>query len=106
MIGRVWLTISGLACQHVSGTAAAAAAAVQSVRVEDGRAGVDCPDTLYWPYLPGEPAGALRAEMAYFAGCLAKGSRPTVVTPQEARAAVEAVSSAEKSARTGKIVRL
>jgi UDP-N-acetylglucosamine 3-dehydrogenase len=74
--------------------------------VIQGPGGVDCPDTLYWPYLHGEPAGALRAEMAYFADCLAKGSRPTVVTPHEARAAVEAVSAAEKSARTGKMVRL
>ncbi|MEX0711981.1 MAG: Gfo/Idh/MocA family oxidoreductase [Pirellulales bacterium] len=74
--------------------------------VIQGPGGVDSPDTLYWPYLHGEPAGALRAEMAYFADCLAKGSRPSVVTPQEARAAVEAVSAAEKSARTGRIVRL
>lgn len=74
--------------------------------VIQGAGGVDCPDTLYWPHLHGEPAGALRSEMAYFAECLADGSRPTVVTPQEARAAVEAVSAAEKSARTGKIVRL
>ncbi|MBI1913957.1 MAG: Gfo/Idh/MocA family oxidoreductase [Planctomycetes bacterium] len=70
------------------------------------RQGVDCPDTLYWPQVHGETAGALRAEIDYFVGCVAKGLKPTVVTPEEARAAVAAVAAAERSARTGKIVRV
>lgn len=74
--------------------------------VVHGRNGLDCPDTLYWPEMHGQPAGALRAEMAYFTGCVAKGVQPAVVTPQEARAAVAVLSAAEKSARTGKVVRL
>lgn len=74
--------------------------------VIQGKSGIDCPDTLYWPEMHGEPTGALRTEMAYFVGCLARGERPTVVTPAEAYAAVVAVAAAEKSAATGKVVRL
>jgi UDP-N-acetylglucosamine 3-dehydrogenase len=66
----------------------------------------DCPDTIYWPDMHGEPTGALRAEMAYFVDCVARGKQPTVVTPGEARAAVAAASAAEKSAQSGKVVKL
>jgi len=67
---------------------------------------VDCPDTLYWPEMHGEVVGALRTELSYFIDCVAKGTKPSVVTPVEARAAVAALAAAEKSARTGKVVRL
>ncbi len=69
------------------------------------RQGVDCPDTLYWPQVHGETAGALRAELAYFVDCVAKGKQPSVVTPGDARAAVAVMAAAVKSARTGKVVR-
>jgi hypothetical protein len=69
-------------------------------------AGVDCPDTLYWPQMHGEIVGALRNEISYFLRCVARGENPTVVTPQEARAAVEAVSAAERSARSGRVMKL
>lgn len=68
--------------------------------------GLDSPDTLYWPEMHGEPTGALRTELAYFVDCVARGTRPTVVTPAAARAAVAALAAAEKSAQTGKVVRL
>jgi UDP-N-acetylglucosamine 3-dehydrogenase len=68
--------------------------------------GLDFPDTLYWPEMHGQPAGALRTEIAYFIDCVARGEKPTVVTPIEARAAVAAVVAAEKSARSGKVVRV
>jgi predicted dehydrogenase len=68
--------------------------------------GLDCPDTLYWPQVHGEIVGALRAEMNYFADCVAGGVRPTVVTPADARAAVAAVAAAEKSARSGKVLKV
>ncbi len=71
-----------------------------------GKGGIDCPDTLYWPNLHGHIAGALREELAYFVDCVAREVLPAVVTPAEARAAVEATAAAEKSARTGKVVRL
>jgi predicted dehydrogenase len=67
---------------------------------------IDCPDTLYWPQIHGETVGALRTEMEYFAGCVAQGSPPTVVTPTEARAAVAVVAAAVESARLGQAVRL
>lgn len=74
--------------------------------VIQGRSGIDSPDTLYWPQMHGEPTGALRSEMAYFVGCVARGEMPTVVMPAEARAAVAAVAAAERSAASGKVVRL
>jgi len=74
--------------------------------VIQGKRGIDYPDTLYWPEMHGELTGALRTEMAYFAGCVARGERPTVVTTLEARTAVAAVAAAERSAAKGKVVRL
>jgi UDP-N-acetylglucosamine 3-dehydrogenase len=74
--------------------------------VIQGKSGIDSPDTLYWPQMHGELTGALRSEMAYFAGCVARGEKPSVVTPAEARAAVVAVDAAERSAATGKVVAL
>jgi UDP-N-acetylglucosamine 3-dehydrogenase len=68
--------------------------------------GIDHPDTLYWPTMHGEPTGALRAEISYFVDCVVRGKQPTVVTPQEARAAVAALSAAERSARSGKVVKV
>ena len=74
--------------------------------VIQGRSGIDCPDTLYWPEMHGAPTGALRSEIEYFVRCVARGERPEVVTPQAARQAVAAVAAAERSAETGKVVRL
>lgn len=68
--------------------------------------GVDCPDTLYWPTMHGQPVGALRTELEYFVRCVAEGRQPTVVTPQDARAAVAAAGAAERSAHTGKVVKV
>jgi predicted dehydrogenase len=68
--------------------------------------GIDSPDTLYWPEMHGEPTGALRTEIAYFVDCVARGKKPAVVTPAEARTAVAALVAAEKSAQSGKVVRL
>jgi UDP-N-acetylglucosamine 3-dehydrogenase len=72
-----------------------------SLVVQSGR-GVDCPDTLYWPQVHGEIAGALRTEMQYFVDCVARGEKPTVISPEEARAAVAVVAAAEESARLGR----
>jgi len=63
-------------------------------------------DTTYWPAIGGKLTGALPAELSYFAECVRNGERPTVITPEESMAAVEACLAAEKSAATGKIVRL
>jgi len=68
--------------------------------------GWHCPDTTYWPELHGVRAGALREELAYFANCVIEGKKPTVITPEESLEAVRACLAAEKSAATGRIVKL
>jgi predicted dehydrogenase len=62
------------------------------------------PDTTYWPQLHGVRAGALRDELAYFTTCIQERRRPTIITPEESRAAVAACLAAEKSAATGSVV--
>ncbi len=66
--------------------------------------GARCPDTTYWPTLHGQLRGALRDELAYFANCVATGTKPTVITPEESREAVRACLAAEESAASGRIV--
>lgn len=68
--------------------------------------GSRCPDTTYWPDLRGQVRGALRDELEYFAEGIAKGERPTIITPEESREAVRACLAAEESARTGQVVRI
>jgi len=64
------------------------------------------PDTTYWPLLHGVRAGALREELSYFARCVLEGKRPTVITPEESLEAVRACLAAEKSAATGRVVKV
>lgn len=59
------------------------------------------PDTTYWPVIGGERSGALRDELRYFARCVQQGTAPSVVTLEEAAAAVRAVLAAERSALAG-----
>jgi len=68
--------------------------------------GSRCPDTTYWPTLHGQLRGALREELAYFVNCVAQGTKPAVITPEESREAVRACLAAEESARTGQVVKL
>jgi UDP-N-acetylglucosamine 3-dehydrogenase len=63
------------------------------------------PDTLYWPDVFGQRFGILRAELRYFADCVAEGRRPERITPQESRAAVALLAAAVESSRTGQIVK-
>lgn len=74
-----------------------------SICAEDGW---HSPDTTYWPLLHGARAGALREELAYFANCIREQRRPTIVTPEESRAALVACLAAEQAAASGSIVRL
>lgn len=74
--------------------------------VVQSKAAIDCPDTIYWPELHGQVAGALRAELAYFTDCVARGKPPEVVTPAEARQAVAVMAAAAASARSGQAVRV
>ncbi|MFQ6098758.1 MAG: Gfo/Idh/MocA family protein, partial [Armatimonadota bacterium] len=68
--------------------------------------GWHCPDTTYWPELHGVRAGALREELSYFATCILEGMAPTIISPEESLEAVRACLAAEKSAATGRVVRL
>jgi UDP-N-acetylglucosamine 3-dehydrogenase len=68
--------------------------------------GFRSPDTTYWPQRHGVTSGALREELAYFADCCATGTPPTVITPEESMAALEATLAAEESAATGQVVYL
>ncbi len=68
--------------------------------------GFKSPDTTYWPVINGRLGGALRDEFAYFAECCATDTPPSIITPEESMAAVEAALAAEESAATGQVVRL
>jgi UDP-N-acetylglucosamine 3-dehydrogenase len=68
--------------------------------------GFRSPDTTYWPTLNGVTTGALRDELSYFATCCRAGNPPTIITPEEAMAALEAALAAEESAATGQVVHL
>ena len=48
--------------------------------------------------------GYLKEEFDYFLKCIAGGTQPTVITPQESRDAVDALKRAELSAREGRVV--
>lgn len=63
-------------------------------------------DTTYWPLLHGVRAGALRDELAYFVDSIVQGTKPSIISPEESMAAVEACLAAEKSAATGQVVTL
>ncbi len=64
------------------------------------------PDTTYWPMFVGVRGGALREEFAYFADCALKGKTPAIGRPEDAAAALEATLAAERSARTGTVVKI
>ena len=68
--------------------------------------GFRSPDTTYWPELHGATAGALRDELSYFANCCRTGDPPTIISPEESMAALEAALAAEQSAATGQVVYL
>ncbi|MFQ6134029.1 MAG: Gfo/Idh/MocA family protein, partial [Armatimonadota bacterium] len=53
-----------------------------------------------------EALGGYYVELKYFVDCIEKGEKPTTVTPQDARLAVELCLAARKSAQTGKAMRV
>ncbi len=67
--------------------------------------GIKMPDTVYWPIQHGRQIGALALELDYFAHCIRRGQKPTVITPSEAAHAVAAMEAAEASSRLKKPVR-
>jgi UDP-N-acetylglucosamine 3-dehydrogenase len=63
------------------------------------RDGLSYPQSTYWPKVHGLRRGYLKEELDYFLRCVADGVEPTVITPEESRAVVHAVLTAERSAR-------
>ncbi|MCS7259884.1 MAG: Gfo/Idh/MocA family oxidoreductase [Anaerolineae bacterium] len=67
--------------------------------------GAYTPDPTYWPEIrPGVRGGALAEELNYFITCILEKTPPTIITPEESMAAVQACLAAEASAATGKVV--
>ena len=75
----------------------------QPLVIDDGMRR-DIPDTVYWPMVHGERAGALHAELQYFADCIHKGVKPTITTLEESREVIRICTAAEESARAGRVI--
>jgi predicted dehydrogenase len=56
--------------------------------------------------LKSKPTDGYAEEIRYFVNCVARGEKPSVVTAQDGVAALEICAAEEKSARTGRIVKL
>lgn len=67
--------------------------------------GLSTPDTMYWPTVFGERFGILRAELQYFANCVATGKNPDRITPEQSRDVVGLIEAAAESSRTDQVVR-
>jgi UDP-N-acetylglucosamine 3-dehydrogenase len=68
--------------------------------------GLSMPDTMYWPSVFGQRFGILRAELEYFADCIARGEAPDRITPEQSREVVNLIVAAAQSSRTGEVVRM
>jgi UDP-N-acetylglucosamine 3-dehydrogenase len=66
--------------------------------------GLSYPQSTYWPKVHGMRRGFLKEEFDYFIKCVARGEKPTVITPRESREVVAAVRAAELSARENRVV--
>jgi UDP-N-acetylglucosamine 3-dehydrogenase len=63
------------------------------------------PDPTYWPEIrPGVRGGALAEELEYFVNSIINKTPPTIITPEESMAAVQACLAAEASASSGRVV--
>jgi len=62
------------------------------------------PQSLYWPKVHGMRRGFLKDEVDYFLKCVAEGKKPDVITPEESKAVVAAIRTAEKSAKENKVM--
>ncbi len=63
------------------------------------------PDIVYWPQMHGRGEGGLRAQLEHFADCVLLDEEP-VITPQDARHAVEVAVAIHESLDTGQPVEL
>lgn len=77
----------------------------QPLIIDDG-AKRQIQETVYWPTVNGQIAGALHNELQYFVDCLIDGVKPTITTLQESRDVIAICDAAERSAQSGEIVTL
>jgi hypothetical protein len=68
--------------------------------------GVSYPQSTYWPKVHGARRGFLKEEFDYFTKCVLRGQQPAVITPQESRLVVQAMKTAERSARENKVLEI
>jgi hypothetical protein len=68
------------------------------------REGLRHPQSTYWPKVHGLRRGYLKEELDYILKCVAAGRKPAVITPEESRAVVHAVLTAEQSARENRVI--
>jgi UDP-N-acetylglucosamine 3-dehydrogenase len=66
--------------------------------------GLSFPQSTYWPKVHGMRRGFLKEEFDYFLKCVARGEKPSVITPKESREVVAAMRAAEQSARENRVV--
>jgi UDP-N-acetylglucosamine 3-dehydrogenase len=66
--------------------------------------GLSFPQSTYWPKVHGLRRGYLKEELDYFLKCIAAGDSPSVITPRESRDVVQAVLTAERSARENRVI--
>jgi len=66
--------------------------------------GLSYPQSTYWPKVHGLRRGFLKEELDYFTRCIAEGRKPTVISPQESRLVVQAMKTAERSAKENRAI--
>jgi UDP-N-acetylglucosamine 3-dehydrogenase len=66
--------------------------------------GLRYPQSTYWPKVHGLRRGYLKEELDYFLKCVLAGRKPSVITPEESRAVVHAMRTAERSARESRVI--
>jgi UDP-N-acetylglucosamine 3-dehydrogenase len=62
------------------------------------------PQSLYWPKVHGMRRGFLKDEVDYFLKCVVEGRKPEVITPEESKAVVAAIRTAERSALENRVI--
>jgi UDP-N-acetylglucosamine 3-dehydrogenase len=66
--------------------------------------GLQYPPIVYWPKVHGLRRGLLKEEFDYFLKCIVNNKVPDVITPEESRAVIHAIRTAEKSAAENRII--
>jgi len=62
------------------------------------------PQSTYWPRVHDMRRGFLKEEFDYFVKCILRGEKPTVITPEESKLVVQAIRTAEQSARENRVI--